>query len=26
LHSSRNNDMASFADATKILDWGFRHD
>ena len=25
LHSSRNNDMASFADATKILDWGFRH-
>ena len=26
LHSSRNNAMASFADATKILDWGFRHD
>ena len=26
LHSSRDNDMASFADATKILDWGFRHD
>jgi len=26
LHSSRNNDLASFADATKILDWGFRHD
>ena len=26
LHSSRNNPMASFVDATKILDWGFRHD
>ena len=26
LHSSRNNDMASFADATNLLDWGFRHD
>jgi D-alanyl-D-alanine carboxypeptidase (penicillin-binding protein 5/6) len=26
LHSSQNNDLASFADATKILDWGFRHD
>jgi D-alanyl-D-alanine carboxypeptidase (penicillin-binding protein 5/6) len=26
LHSSRNNDMASFADAAKVLDWGFRHD
>jgi serine-type D-Ala-D-Ala carboxypeptidase (penicillin-binding protein 5/6) len=26
LHSSRSNDMASFADATKVLDWGFRHD
>jgi D-alanyl-D-alanine carboxypeptidase (penicillin-binding protein 5/6) len=26
LHSSRTNDMASFADATKVLDWGFRHD
>ncbi len=25
LHSSRNNDTASFSDATKILDWGFRH-
>jgi D-alanyl-D-alanine carboxypeptidase (penicillin-binding protein 5/6) len=25
LHSSRTNDTASFADATKILDWGFRH-
>ena len=25
LHSSRNNDMAAFSDATKILDWGFRH-
>ena len=25
LHSSRRNDMAAFSDATKILDWGFRH-
>ena len=25
LHSSRLNDMAAFSDATKILDWGFRH-
>jgi serine-type D-Ala-D-Ala carboxypeptidase (penicillin-binding protein 5/6) len=25
LHSSRSNDMAAFSDATKILDWGFRH-
>ncbi len=25
LHSSRSNDMAAFTDATKILDWGFRH-
>jgi len=25
LHSSRTNDTAAFSDATKILDWGFRH-
>jgi D-alanyl-D-alanine carboxypeptidase (penicillin-binding protein 5/6) len=25
LHSSRSNDMAAFSDATKILNWGFRH-
>ena len=25
LHSSRNNAPAAFSDATKILDWGFRH-
>lgn len=25
LHSSRSNDTAAFSDATKILDWGFRH-
>jgi len=25
LHSSRSNDLAAFKDATKILDWGFRH-
>ena len=25
LHSSRRNNMAAFSDATKILDWGFRH-
>ncbi len=25
LHSSRRDPMAAFSDATKILDWGFRH-
>jgi D-alanyl-D-alanine carboxypeptidase (penicillin-binding protein 5/6) len=25
LHSSRTDDTAAFTDATKILDWGFRH-
>lgn len=25
LHSSRGDDLAAFKDATKILDWGFRH-
>jgi D-alanyl-D-alanine carboxypeptidase (penicillin-binding protein 5/6) len=25
LHSSRSDDLAAFQDATKILDWGFRH-
>ena len=25
LHSSRRNSTAAFSDATKILDWGFRH-
>jgi D-alanyl-D-alanine carboxypeptidase (penicillin-binding protein 5/6) len=25
LHSSGSNDMAAFSDATKLLDWGFRH-